>query len=210
MDGLKPIIFVHGFLDSHNSPWWCKFKKDLKKHKFCLNDECRVLEFGSVPGSTISSPRLYSRKIRKQIMDEVNEYDSNACIIAHSMGGISARYFLEVLNGDEVVDTLITLGTPHQGTKLAYLAYCTGGGRNITPNSRLINDILTPDSLSETVNYYSFWSKNDKTIMPSENAMINSKKPNVENIHLEGYKHIGLVYKKSVINKVAEVVNKNM
>src|SRR5262249_20237833 len=39
-------------------------------------------------------------------------------LIAHSMGGLVARYFLEVLKGDNWKDcrALITFGTPHRGS----------------------------------------------------------------------------------------------
>src|SRR3984893_2294747 len=36
--------------------------------------------------------------------------------ICHSMGGLVARYFLEVLGGRELVSKLITIGTPYQGS----------------------------------------------------------------------------------------------
>jgi pimeloyl-ACP methyl ester carboxylesterase len=45
-------------------------------------------------------------------------------VIAHSMGGLDARFLLSKagLGGSGLVDTLTTLGTPHQGTILADLA----------------------------------------------------------------------------------------
>ncbi|MCA9601419.1 MAG: alpha/beta fold hydrolase [Myxococcales bacterium] len=36
-------------------------------------------------------------------------------IVAHSMGGLSARYFIEFLDGADVVRTYVSLGTMHQG-----------------------------------------------------------------------------------------------
>jgi hypothetical protein len=36
--------------------------------------------------------------------------------ICHSMGGLVARYFLEVLGGRELTSKLITIGTPYQGS----------------------------------------------------------------------------------------------
>ncbi|GAB3929603.1 DUF7379 domain-containing protein [Larkinella terrae] len=40
-------------------------------------------------------------------------------IIAHSMGGLVTRWFIEKLRGDEVVDRVILCGTPNEGTPLA-------------------------------------------------------------------------------------------
>ena len=40
-------------------------------------------------------------------------------VIGHRLGGLIARYFVQRLGGDAQVHTLVTLGTPHQGTQLA-------------------------------------------------------------------------------------------
>lgn len=49
-------------------------------------------------------------------------------LIGHSMGGLVARYFLEVLNGWEVSRSLITFGTPHRGS-LNALDFIANGWR---------------------------------------------------------------------------------
>ena len=41
-------------------------------------------------------------------------------IIGHSLGGLIARYYVTRLGGDARVHTLITLGTPHEGSYAAY------------------------------------------------------------------------------------------
>ncbi len=48
-------------------------------------------------------------------------------IIGHSKGGLIGRYYVERLGGDARVRTLVTLGTPHQGTPRAYLGCATVG-----------------------------------------------------------------------------------
>ncbi len=42
-------------------------------------------------------------------------------LIAHSMGGLDARYLISCLDGYRHVTALITLSTPHHGSSLAYL-----------------------------------------------------------------------------------------
>lgn len=42
--------------------------------------------------------------------------DAKVILVAHSMGGIVARYYLEVLGGSEKCKALITLGTPYGGS----------------------------------------------------------------------------------------------
>ncbi len=44
-------------------------------------------------------------------------------IVAHSMGGLVAREYIETLNGGKNIDQLITLGTPHNGSPESYLVW---------------------------------------------------------------------------------------
>lgn len=47
-------------------------------------------------------------------------------IVAHSMGGLVAREYIETLNGGSGVDQLITLGTPQNGSPKSYMAWEAG------------------------------------------------------------------------------------
>ncbi|MEM2085875.1 MAG: hypothetical protein QXF06_00525 [Archaeoglobaceae archaeon] len=48
-------------------------------------------------------------------------------IVAHSMGGISSRYYLKVLGGGNKVDDYITLSSPHQLFLFGQLAVLRSG-----------------------------------------------------------------------------------
>jgi pimeloyl-ACP methyl ester carboxylesterase len=47
-------------------------------------------------------------------------------IVAHSMGGLVAREYIETLNGGGNIDQLVTLGTPHDGSPKSYLTWDGG------------------------------------------------------------------------------------
>jgi len=59
------------------------------------------------------------QKIKKLGFEQVD-------IIAHSMGGILARYFIEKVDRENSVNRLITLGTPHYGAPSTYAFLKTG------------------------------------------------------------------------------------
>jgi pimeloyl-ACP methyl ester carboxylesterase len=44
-------------------------------------------------------------------------------LVAHSAGGLVARYYVQLLGGSHYCDGLITLGTPHSGTWMAALGF---------------------------------------------------------------------------------------
>lgn len=55
-----------------------------------------------------------------------NNPNAKFIFICHSMGGLVARYFLEVLNQRELTNKLITIGTPYQGSINALNALVNG------------------------------------------------------------------------------------
>lgn len=103
-------------------------------------------EFEVIPGSIDSdAPANYyefpydwrrdNRRIAAQLDSFINqrlgawrEYTNNpeakVILLAHSMGGLTSRYFCEVLGGWELTRALITFGTPHRGSPnaLSFLA----------------------------------------------------------------------------------------
>lgn len=52
--------------------------------------------------------------------------NARVIVICHSMGGLVARYWAEVLGGAAITRSLITLGTPHQGSLDALLTLVNG------------------------------------------------------------------------------------
>ena len=59
--------------------------------------------------------------------------DARLILIGHSMGGLVARYFLEVLQGWKHTKTLITLGTPYRGSVKALDFLVNGLRKTIGP-----------------------------------------------------------------------------
>lgn len=52
----------------------------------------------------------------ERVLDETKA--DRVYLVAHSMGGLDARYLVSVLGMHDVVDTLVTVSTPHRGTPL--------------------------------------------------------------------------------------------
>jgi hypothetical protein len=72
--------------------------------------------------------------------------DAKLILLAHSMGGVIARYFLECMDGWRDTRFLITFGTPFQGSlnALDFIAngYTKGGGRvDLSPVLRSLTSI---------------------------------------------------------------------
>ena len=77
--------------------------------------------------------RVSARKLQKQSHTWLNAWrehsgnnDARLILIGHSMGGLVARYFLEVLEGWKSTRALITFGTPYRGSLNAVDALSNG------------------------------------------------------------------------------------
>ena len=78
---------------------------------------------------------------------------SRIFLVAHSAGGLVARYYVQLLGGWHYCDRLITLGTPHSGTWVAGLGFfthlvlkaaCLFHMLPISPLIRKINSVALP------------------------------------------------------------------
>ena len=60
-----------------------------------------------------------------------NDPGARIILIAHSMGGLISRYFIEVLEGWRITRQLVTLGTPHRGSLNAVDFLANGYGKSV-------------------------------------------------------------------------------
>ncbi len=165
----NPILMVHGFLDSGETPWWDLTTYRLEEIGYD-ESQLSVLSLGAL-ATTVDSPKVYAGEVASRLESISATHDSAVDIIAHSMGGLDSRWAIEKMGANEYVDSLITLGTPHQGTYVAYLAYITPGGRTMVPNSEFLQ-ALNDGQLAADVNYTAIWSNLDALITPDEFATL--------------------------------------
>jgi pimeloyl-ACP methyl ester carboxylesterase len=114
-------------------------------------------------------------------------------IIGHSKGGLIGRYYVERLGGDARVRTLVTLGTPHQGTPRAYLGCATVGlfapsVWQMTPRSTFLRR-LNLGPWPNSVDLVSVYSRADAcTPYPSGRVELPGA-DNVRNVEVPGLRH---------------------
>jgi pimeloyl-ACP methyl ester carboxylesterase len=65
--------------------------------------------------SNAHTAALLKRAIERKWGDSLNDGSRPITIVAHSMGGIISRFYIEQLGGDRVIRNLVTVGTPHAG-----------------------------------------------------------------------------------------------
>jgi len=108
-----PIVLVHGF---------CGFK-DIVGIEYFYGVEDHLVDLGydvhTVELSAINSIETRAQQLKDQLIllnaEKVN-------LVAHSQGGVDARYMITHLDMADRVASLTTISTPHRGTSLADIA----------------------------------------------------------------------------------------
>lgn len=109
-----PIVLAHGLFgfDSievagRRVDYWKGIATRIRR----AGAECHIAK---VP------PTASVRKRARALADHVRALDApKVNVIAHSMGGIDARYAVSMLGLGDRVASVVTIGTPHRGTPLA-------------------------------------------------------------------------------------------
>ena len=113
METKYPIILVHGiaikdlfFLKSFG-----KIDNNLKEEGYTVY-KSNVDGFGTVENNAAILKEEILKILEDEKTDKVN-------IIAHSKGGLDAKYMIEKLGMEDYVKSLTTLCTPHKGSPIA-------------------------------------------------------------------------------------------
>lgn len=158
-----PVVLVHGFSDTGRTRWWDRLRSHLRADGYDDAD-IHTLSFGERVGQAHDSPQAYGEEIAAELEAIHDERGCRADIVAHSMGGLGSRWALEELDAATYARNLVTLGTPHQGTRAAHLASRTPGGRDMVPGSDFLTT-LNDDATAPGVDYTSLWSSIDPLVV---------------------------------------------
>lgn len=181
-----PILFIHGVFQNPAAFAWLKNRLAWAGYRHFRE----IHLFPSIRPIPVNAERV-ARKVEQMR----REYDVPAVnIVAHSMGGILARYFIQLMKGDRHVRYLITLGTPHQGTTLSRLAV-SPYLKELSPQSETLRRLnaSAPPVFSQGV---AISGSLDLFVRPLERA----RWEGVRNIQLDGVGHAGLLFSRRVAN----------
>ena len=158
-DGYPPLVFVHGLGGGRGDFL-------LMAHYFRLKGRKRSYRIKFPKDQSIEEMATSLAEFIRQVTKATRQ--KKVDLVAHSLGGLVARAAVIEHRLETAVKTLITLGSPHQGTHPARYLY-----------SKIIKD-LRPESLylkklnkkrwPKRVRGVALWSRNDLFILPPESA----------------------------------------
>lgn len=106
-----PIVLIHGTGASDRPFFWGRIPKTFKEKGI-------PFYYGKTDGwGNVKTNAIMLKTNLATVSAEFGIEKFN--LIAHSKGGIDARYFISTLGGHELVASLTTISTPHLGTPIA-------------------------------------------------------------------------------------------
>jgi triacylglycerol lipase len=161
-----PILFVHG-LNASSSTWTTmvgRFKTDGWTDAELANWSYDYTK------SNATTAGLIAKKV-DSILKATGA--TKVDIITHSMGAMSARYYVRNLGGDGKVDALVTLGGTNHGTTTASLcSWLWVSCRDMLPGSSFLTALNSIDESWGTPRYGAWWSPCDDVVNPIDSALL--------------------------------------
>jgi pimeloyl-ACP methyl ester carboxylesterase len=196
--GPPPVVLLHGFID--NRSVFVLLRRSLVQHG---RHRVESLNYSPLTCDIRTAAELLGRHI-EEICDRTGSPQVD--VVGHSLGGLIARYYVQCLGGDLRVRTLVTLGTPHSGTRVAPLANAHPIVRQMRPDSPLIQELRKPAPGCRT-RFVSFWSDLDHLMDPLESACVAHPDLHAENVRVTGVGHLALPVHPAVATGIRQALD---
>jgi triacylglycerol lipase len=159
-----PILFVHGW--NANSTTWTTMVSRFKNDGW-TNAELVNWSYNFRQSNATTAAQIKTKVDSILIATGAAHVD----IVTHSMGTLSARYYVRNLGGDGKVDALVSLGGANHGTKTAELCFDTSCFE-MRPNSAFLASLNSTDETWGTPRYATWWSPCDDVIIPQTSTIL--------------------------------------
>ncbi len=192
----RPVLLIYGFLGTRRS--FEVIERRLRRDGYCVFSINLGGMFDAFNTRGIDES---AERVRDKIERLYSRYALGPLsIIGHSKGGLIGRYYVKRLGGDRRVQTLVTLGTPHNGSPTAYLGVALMGAVapslwQMTPMSPFIRR-LKMGSFPETVRFVSVYSKQDRFCPFPSGILETEGRENLSNVELKDCSHREFLTKK--------------
>lgn len=188
-----PVLLLHGI--GCNAAVWTTLRRHLE-----------AMGLGPVYALSYGPPFAPIETFAPQVAGKIARIEratgaSQVVIVAHSMGGLVARSYLRAF-GPAHVRRLVTIGTPHAGSRHAWLM--SGASlAQMRPGSGYLRALETLDPNERAVPIVSIWSWHDSMVTPQTSSRLNDA-----DIVLSGVAHNALLGDPQVLAIVADQVRK--
>ena len=156
---LPPVVLVHGL--NNNAGAWFYIARALERRGYNVS----TFSYWSLFTSMEDILRGFDRHVTA-----VSEAGGGApVVVCHSLGGLLTRKWLDEYKSKDRLRGLITLGTPHGGSKMAVFAL-GALARSIRPDGALIASLRRAEAL-DGLPCVSLVSPEDEAVLPARSLL---------------------------------------
>lgn len=157
------IVFVHGIFNTGRV--FVLMAQDAHKYGFIPH----------TPSLRKADGRLPIAQLAEQLQTFIATHipaEEECILVGFSMGGIIARYYLQMLGGVQRVKRFIAIGSPHKGSIMAYFlpTYFFPGVKDLRPNSEVLRALQDSEGQLASLPVRAFFNPIDTMIIPPSSA----------------------------------------
>lgn len=192
-DSRPPIILLHGLFQNRSCLFWLQYRLRSAGYQ-------QIISINTPPWRDLES---LTEGLAKQIDAlRIKLKVDKVILVGHSMGGMIARNYVQNRGGAVNVLGIITVGSPHHGSKLAPFALSTMG-RTLLPGSKFLtnfNQVAWPQQTAAVAIY----TRYDNIVLPADNARMAS----AEIVELDGMGHTALLFHPRAMQAIVDAINR--
>ena len=176
----RPLLLIHGVVC--NCSIWRAWLRPLRTAGFA---PVRALNLEPL----FADLEIHAARVAQELRALQREANgARVSIVAHSMGGLVARSALRLL-GPETVSRIVTIATPHHGTRVARFFAWLLPMRQMVPGSAWLQAINTVPARPLATPLTSIYSLEDNLVVPPRSARLEA----AEARELRGLGHLALL-----------------
>jgi len=194
-----PVLLVHGY-GANRSNWWV-LSRHLRAAGF---DRIHAMNYNPL---AVDLPHLAAQCAER--VDELKEHFGvdRVHVVGHSLGGIIARYAVQVL-GASGVDTVVTVASPHGGVRLARFTSAVSAASPFTTGAQLRPDapemvLLRSSARPLATRFVSYYSNLDM-VVTARRAMIIEPELAATNLLIKDHGHLSILLSRQLGSSLVE------
>jgi pimeloyl-ACP methyl ester carboxylesterase len=190
VQGVTPVLFVHGLYC--NAGVWHSQLAHLRQagaaNLFCVN-----------LGPPLASIDRFALQLDERVGEVLRACGtSKVILVVHSLGGLAARAWCARLGGRSRLARLVTIGSPHHGSRLAQLVPGTCAAEMV-PGSEWLLRLEADERLAPALPATCILSRHDSMVAPQVSASL----AGASALALERLGHFELLLDPAVLRRVA-------
>jgi len=194
--GLPPVILTHGLY--HNASAWFLYRRGLRRAGFA---DVRTFAYASFF-------RPFEDIVEGLVQAALRAADASptgmVLLVGHSLGGMVTRAAVADARLKGRVASVVTLGTPHQGSNLAGMMALGLLGRGLRPGGEVLSSVRNRPVCPGPA--LSLYSPADSMVLPLSGSLLEEREKRAGWVErcLPPLSHIGMLYDRQVVELCAE------